>query len=328
MSWNRIGNDRKHPDPNPNTIPRHEVYSVLHFGGAHETPDSLMACIMRLDWPSGLDEWETANLTDLKGAAPRFRVTVKFSGKKEENTLRGTSLQIAGDIGGQLALKYGWKVDLTNYDVEVYVWQSPLMLYVAMPLGLHRANDITVTGLRNSMSWGLIKLAQIQAGTLVVDPMAGIGGLAIEAFKLHSNCSVVAIDCSVHQVNTLSEKLANSGVAYGVSVLRGDAGILPLRTGSIERFVTDMPWGKKFVCDLGRYGCLEEVYKVALTEMGRVAAQGAIASILVMKPSLVMAAIEAHSPPFWSVRATRDVRFTTLKCTIFVMDRTSQPWPH
>jgi tRNA (guanine10-N2)-dimethyltransferase len=86
----------------------------------------------------------------------------------------------------------------------------------------------------------MVNLAQIRAGDLVLDPFCGAGGLLIEAGLM--GCRIVGFDIDKRMVKGSLKNLRFFGVEPdGLGVV--DARYPPIKSGGINRIVTDPPYG-------------------------------------------------------------------------------------
>jgi tRNA (guanine10-N2)-dimethyltransferase len=110
----------------------------------------------------------------------------------------------------------------------------------------------------------LANVAGARAGSTVLDPMCGTGGILLEAGL--AGARVVGVDAQHKMVQGARENLA----AYlddDWAVLRGDAASLPLVDGAVDAVVFDTPYGRQSKIA----GELDELVRDALAEARRVA---------------------------------------------------------
>lgn len=181
------------------------------------------------------------------------------------------------------------------------------------------------------MAWGLVKLASVQPGNLVVDPMAGMGGCVLQCLEQHPLASVLGFDVSEHQVDMLRHNVAacstEEDIAQRAGVGQADARHLPLRGICVDRFIVDLPFGlNEWHHRAGKAGSLSNLYTEVIREMARCAAEGAVAAVLCAKAGLVKQAAAASKPPLWAVTECRAVRLVQLHCAVLVLRRTREPW--
>ena len=109
----------------------------------------------------------------------------------------------------------------------------------------------------------IVNLSLVRAGETLLDPFCGTGGLLAEAELL--GASPLGSDADPAMVAGCRTNLP------AVPLLLADAGDLPLRPGSIDTVVTDLPYGQSSW--IGSPG-LDELYPSALGEIHRVLRRG------------------------------------------------------
>lgn len=131
-----------------------------------------------------------------------------------------------------------------------------------------KARTIEQGELRPELAHILGLIAGLNAKDVVLDPFAGFGGIARECLQGFHVKKVIAVEQNEHLIPHLK-------AIKGLVVVHGDARQLAhVETRSIDRVVTDPPWGS--------YGNMSEpelraLYRHALTQMHRVLrAKGAV----------------------------------------------------
>ncbi len=112
-------------------------------------------------------------------------------------------------------------------------------------------------------------MAGAAPGRRVLDPMCGTGGILIEAALIGAD--VLGLDSQAKMAAGTRENLAAAGVARQ-TVLRGDAGRLPLGARTVDCVAFDAPYGRQSPIA----GELETLVADALGEARRVADRGVI----------------------------------------------------
>ena len=173
-----------------------------------------------------------------------------------------------------------WKVDMKKHDFEVLVVIHDTALTIGIGLRPYQAigsktysngtlpPDILppfikgdtgseVVRLRPSTAALLLHLAKIQPGDVVLDPCGGLGTLPVEAALGSVPCVGLGGDIALRndkfvrlatkylngvQQITSSKSSAGSGV---VNFTAWDAALLPIRSGSVDCIISDLPFGSK-----------------------------------------------------------------------------------
>jgi ubiquinone/menaquinone biosynthesis C-methylase UbiE len=153
---------------------------------------------------------------------------------------------------------------------------------LAVPLLYRRCTldaSIIHSGLHSSVSYGLARLLALQPGEQVLDPCCGTGSLLFEAKEYWPHCTYIGTDIDESQlekaainIRALATRAMSGGGGGGgggggnsVSLVHADCGDLPLRDGSIDAVVSDLPFGKQF----GSIASNIDLFPRLLREVGR-----------------------------------------------------------
>ncbi|XP_058524012.1 THUMP domain-containing protein 2 isoform X2 [Ochotona princeps] len=112
-----------------------------------------------------------------------FRVSCRCSGTIGKAV---TAQEVGRVIGVALMRQFGWKADLRNPDLEVFIHLNDIYSVVGIPVlrvPLASRAYIKTAGLRSTIAWAMASLAEIKAGVFVLDPMCGLGTILLEAAK-------------------------------------------------------------------------------------------------------------------------------------------------
>ncbi|KAF0686134.1 Aste57867_22099 [Aphanomyces stellatus] len=239
-------------------------------------------------WDHILTTWQ---LFHKREATPptSFRITIKLAG-----VVDGVEqLDIAQALAAGFTAQFSLEPELKDFDVEVFGhMQYPppyahgvLLLGVALSrhtmayvdLGKHVGNGFSETGrvlsattLRPTIAYNLMRIAHVEPGDVVVDPMCGCGTIPElvarynrgTVFCLAGDIAPVAIERSAYNVNLDTSK--HGGVL--VDVVQWDARRLPLRRDVVDTLITDMPFGKR----MGSHSKNSRLYPEILDEFARV----------------------------------------------------------
>uniref|UniRef100_V9LDS0 THUMP domain-containing protein 2-like protein n=1 Tax=Callorhinchus milii TaxID=7868 RepID=V9LDS0_CALMI len=97
-----------------------------------------------------------------------FRVSCRCSGKMAK---RFTAQELGRAIGVALAKEMGWKAELRNPTLEVFIHLSDIHCVVGIPivrLPLASRDYIKTVGLRSTVAWAMAYLADIKVGINVL----------------------------------------------------------------------------------------------------------------------------------------------------------------
>lgn len=111
----------------------------------------------------------------------------------------------------------------------------------------------------------LVRLAKIRPGQRVLDPFGGTGTILLAVRRREPTARVLVTD---HDPRALTLAARNLEIAGALGLVRAEAGALPVRTGSVDRVVTNLPFGKQVGSHRGNRG----LYPAVLREIERVLA--------------------------------------------------------
>jgi 23S rRNA G2445 N2-methylase RlmL len=201
--------------------------------------------------------------------SPAFSITANFVGKRNYST---DDIKQACAEG--IAQCTGWTYvpDDAEADLNVRVFIEHERAFVGLRLGeapLHRRfyKQAHVPGsLKPSVAAALLALAEVPPGMHVLDPCCGAGTILIEAAL--GGALAQGGDRDPGAVAAARVNAVAAGVVIGLQ--EWDAQALPLDDGSIDRIVTNLPWGREVQVD----AALGSFYRLACSEMRRVLAPG------------------------------------------------------
>nr|XP_030138905.3 THUMP domain-containing protein 3 isoform X2 [Taeniopygia guttata] len=259
----------------------------------------------------------------------RFRVTCNRAGEKHSFT----SNEAARDFGGAVQEHFQWKADMTNFDVEVLlnIHNNEVVVGIALTEeSLHRRNitHFGPTTLRSTLAYGMLRLCDPQPTDIIVDPMCGTGAIPIEGAAEWPYCYHIAGDNSPQAVkraaNNISSLLrkneSKDSTALGVplDVIQWDICNLPLRTGSVDIVVTDMPFGKR----MGSKKKNWDLYPACLMEMGRICVPGTGRAVLLTQDKKCFAKALSRVGHIWRRAQTVWVNVGGLHAAVYLLRRT------
>uniref|UniRef100_V9KIP5 THUMP domain-containing protein 2 n=1 Tax=Callorhinchus milii TaxID=7868 RepID=V9KIP5_CALMI len=175
-----------------------------------------------------------------------FRVSCRCSGKMAK---RFTAQELGRAIGVALAKEMGWKAELRNPTLEVFIHLSDIHCVVGIPivrLPLASRDYIKTVGLRSTVAWAMAYLADIKTGSFVLDPMCGMGTILVEAAKEWPNAYYQGIDNNTSQLKIASTNVCFAKLAGNIDLMRASVTELPLLSESVDVVICDVPFGKKF----------------------------------------------------------------------------------
>ncbi|NXQ61352.1 THUM2 protein, partial [Anthoscopus minutus] len=175
-----------------------------------------------------------------------FRVSCRCSGAIAKIL---TSQEIGRAIGIALMRQCGWRADLRDPDLEVFVHLNDIHSVVGIPLfrlPLANREYIKTAGLRSTVAWAMASLAGISAGARVLDPMCGLGTILLEAAKEWPEACYWGADISDLQLEGADGNIRTAGLMDKIELLRASVKALPLPSESFDSVISDIPFGNKF----------------------------------------------------------------------------------
>ena len=171
--------------------------------------------------------------------------------------------------------KEPWKVDLTKHDFEVLIMIHDTALTIGIVLRPYQAigsktysngtlppdilppfikgdSGAEVVRLRPSTAALLLHLAKVKPGDIVLDPCAGLGTIPVEAALNNIPCVgmggdvALRIDSFARLVTKYLKGVKNVPKTAGsANFATWDAALLPIRDGTIDCIISDLPFGSK-----------------------------------------------------------------------------------
>jgi tRNA (guanine6-N2)-methyltransferase len=157
--------------------------------------------------------------------------------------------------------------------------------------------------LRPTLAAAMIRLAEIAPRHIVLDPMCGAGTLLAErlaaAASIRGGCAPVwGGDIDFRAVRAASVNLRRLGSAL---LTRWDAGRLPLASASVDRIVSNPPFGKQ----LSSPDAVVPLYRAMLREYDRVLRPGGLAVLIVSAAAALRSAAFSAG---WKARRQLSIR--------------------
>jgi tRNA (guanine6-N2)-methyltransferase len=214
---------------------------------------------------------------------PQFSLSVSFVGKRNY-----TSEEIKEVMAKALEHTHrGWRYQgddrQADLNVRVFLEQDVATVGVRIsktPLYDRSYQRVHLPGaLKPSVAAALVELAQITSTTTVLDPCCGSGTILIEAALQGANAS--GGDSNPTAVAAAQANVAAAGVT--VPIFHWDAASLPLANASIDRVITNLPWGRQVSVETA----LPVLYRRLFTQMRRVLAPAGRLVILTSAPELL-----------------------------------------
>lgn len=237
---------------------------------------------------------------------PTVRLVTQMQG---EHGYRRVDAREALAAGLRRHVPEGWQPVEENAWLEIWLTISGGAAVCGVRLSdrtmRHRTWKVShiAASLRPTVAAAMVRLAGVGPGMVLLDSFCGAGTILAEQLELsrqrHLEATLIGSDLDAHAVHCAGENLQRLGEA---SLLRADARALPLASESVDRIVSNPPFGKQL-------SSLEEIgplYQSAVREWGRVLKPGGRAVVLVAEAEVLRGAV----PRDW--RSQRQLRVRIL----------------
>jgi 23S rRNA G2445 N2-methylase RlmL len=246
---------------------------------------------------------------------PTYHLVTQMDGKHGYQR-RDAQKALAQGLAGKFP--ESWRPAEENAAIEVWLTihgaQAVCGLRLTDRTMRHRAYKLEhlPASLRPTLAAAMVRLAEIRPGQVVLDPMCGAGTLLaeqlVEARRSRANCPPVwGGDSDAGAVRAASFNLRRLGVA---NLTRWDARRLPLPDASVDRILSNPPFGKQLAAPEG----VGALYRAMLREYQRVLKPGGRAVLLVSEAALLRDAVRdatvANDPRGW--KSLRELRVRVL----------------
>jgi tRNA (guanine6-N2)-methyltransferase len=202
---------------------------------------------------------------------PRFSVTASFVGKRNYTT-KETKLAVADGVARNIP---GWTyvTDDRQADLNLRLFMEHETVWVGARLARDALNRrpyklASAPGsLKAPVAASLVRLSgakldRAPQNSVLLDPFCGAGTILAEAGLM--GFTVLGGDTQSNALRVARENLGQAGVSAWVR--QWDAAQLPLPNNSVNRVVTNLPWGRQVTAGSG----LEDLYCGAFYEILRV----------------------------------------------------------
>ncbi|HCE18507.1 MAG TPA: RNA methyltransferase [Anaerolinea thermolimosa] len=214
--------------------------------------------------------------------ANTFSVTVSFVGRRNY-TAEEVKQAVAGGISRHYRWEYSADDEESAFNVRLFIEHEHVLVGVrvgARPLHRRAYKQVHLAGsLKPSVAAALLRFAGVKPGHVFLDAFCGAGTLAIEAAWLGAHCLGGDLSPEAIRAARANASLAGQTVEW----CRLDATRLPFASRSVDRMVSNLPWGRQVAVDLR----LEYLYRAACAEMERVLVLQGRVVLLTSLPELV-----------------------------------------
>lgn len=264
--------------------------------------DDLESFVDEIDWTNPINIWKEAfnsNLNPLNCEQDevKFRATGYRKGKHNF-----TSMDLGRETGGFIHDRIStWKANMKDFDIEILVdlKDEHLIAGIALSkdkLSLRNRSELGATTLNSCIAYGLIKIANVKAGDIVLDPMAGVGTIPIECSQVFPNTINMCSDIKSKDINKaqINSNLFSKG---RIIIMKADATNLPIRDSSVDVIISDLPFGKRH----GSFKKNRKLYPDMMKEMTRILINGGRAAFLTSEKNVMRRTIENFKGEGWNL---------------------------
>lgn len=219
---------------------------------------------------------------------PSFRITASRSGTHEFR-----SLDVAAAAGQGIVDAYGWRVDLTGFDVEVRVdvRQDTCLVGLRLsPQTLSQRSRVehAAASLKSTVAHCMIRLLGWSPGDVFLDPMCGAGTILVERAVLGECAALLGAD---RDEGSVAKARANlSALDAKATLLSWDARRMGLGRGTVSRLVCNLPWGRR----VGSHRTNQHLYPGFVREVARVLREDGRAALLTADKHLLTRLVHRH----------------------------------
>ncbi|GER86723.1 RNA methyltransferase [Dictyobacter vulcani] len=293
-----------------------DVFATLaHIKGLRRGQDALRvlhSATLNADLVGAIASWRRAH----HGAKPRtWRVVSQMSGSYDFRRMDGGQAVIDAL---RKTMPRGIRLVEDDADLEIWLWLGGNDVLIGLRLSnatmRHRQykREHLPASLRPTVAASMSWLSRPTAEDIVVDPLCGAGTILIERGLLAPSQRLLGGDIR-EQAITLARRNARSA-DVDTTWKVWDARELPLEASSVNRIITNLPFGKQ----IGTRAENEELYTALIQEFDRVMGPNGLMVSLTSEDRLWDTILQEHG---W--RTQKKVVFVVLgqPASIFVSER-------
>jgi len=323
------------------------TYKFLYPESSEEQLVSLADFTHNLSWEKSLEVWR--NVLNFEGTiykddetekenlesnpkkprledVPSFRCTCYRTGTNHK--FKSTEAQIS--VGGRIHDKFGWNVKMKDYNIEVVINCDVDQVYVAIALTNKSLFYRTLTQLGNlalkpTLAASLVKLAKVEPGEVVLDPMCGGGSIPLEGALLNTGAFFLGGEINAEgakrsRTNMTGVTTVHSELKYPplMDCFQGSAVHPCFKDGCIDVIVTDLPFGRRS----GSKADNRVLYPRTMTAMARLVRPETGRAILLTQDKASMFKTFNQINKYWKLNRFFGINIGGLKGLVFLFNRT------
>jgi 23S rRNA G2445 N2-methylase RlmL len=215
-----------------------------------------------------------------------------------------------------------WRRVEDDANLEFWIQQAEKKALVSLRLSdrtmRHRTYKIAHLpgSLRPTIARALVYLSAVEDGDTFLDPMCGAGTILIERAMAGRHKMLIGGDISQDAIDHTKVNFGNRHKPWDLR--QWDAGQMPLEDGTIDKVVSNLPWGRQY----GSRVDLGKLYSRFLSEVTRVQRVGARGVFLVGAWSEFRKAL-SRTNKLRQVKHLKDIFVLGRRADILVLEKSS-----
>ena len=225
---------------------KEKPHKLLQLKSIYDLVEIKKLFILAPATPESLDLLIKETVIDEMKDAGTFRVTADRYGKHDFN-----SVDMQRVVGTELGMRYGTKVDLKNFDIHIRCDLLGTRGFIGIQ---HNKKSLSKrqkrsfnhsAGLKASLAYGMLQLADIQQNNIVLDATCGGGTIALEvALNYKGSIKIIAGDTSTKYLTGAIENAKLNGVTDRIEFKQLDVRHLDEFIDiKVDRILTNLPFG-------------------------------------------------------------------------------------
>lgn len=203
----------------------------------------------------------------------------------------------------------GWANEPGDWDLNIETGPSGLVAEVGQLYWTSRFGELLRAPASTTpvIATVMVRLAKVEPGHTVLDPFCGAGTLLVEALRGSAGRLLGAdhdsrwIQATRRNLDLARGRTADTDTA--ITLWRGDARRLPLRDGSVDRIVSNLPFGKR----VGSHRHNVTLYPDVLREYARVLTRSGRAVLLTEDKRLFTQSVQRTR----GIRVIKEIEFAS-----------------
>lgn len=239
-----------------------EYVGAFRVGGGREGLRSIYEGVLKTEFPKSFSKLSS------------FRVTCRRQGEHDY----GSSIEVQRAAGQAIVDKYGLKVDLEGFEINVLMELIEENCFISLLREEYVHGRYIIfthpVPLKPSVAYGMVRIADIKPGMNVLDPMCGGGTIPIEVALSTDEVKIYGLDISEYFLEGAALNAEAMGVGDRILFRKVDCRKLSyILKFKVDRIITDPPYGtrpRKGINPLPLYNRFLLEMKKVLADDGRI----------------------------------------------------------